>query len=285
MFRKLIKHEFKSTYSIFVQMIVGLFIMTFITMLMMNFVSKRSAVTYSYGFVDGAFAFSFGLWILSLITVIIAGFILIIRRFYVSMVGKGAYLSYTLPVSTSSLVGAKFLVALIWKILINVAVFVSVLFIVYSMLKNNSDFNLNFEKIEEGIVLFNREYPEEYRALTHMFLMFPIVSLIYEIFGIVSWYFASVIGMQARKYKIGTMILSIIAISFIMQTVASLFLVNESLNWLVVFQREGSNMDSFHHIIDFQTSMMLKSAFISLVMAVICFIGTCLIVKKKPNIT
>lgn len=284
MFGKLIKHEFKATYSIFVQMIAGLFIMTFITMLMMNFVSNRSADSYSYGFVDGAFAFSFGLWILSLITVIIAGFILIIRRFYVSMVGKGAYLSYTLPVSSASLVGAKFLVALIWKILINISVFLSVLFIVYGMLKNNSDFNLNFEKIEEGIVLFNNEYPKEYRALMNMFFMFPIVSLIYEIFGIVSWYLASVVGMQARKYKIGTMILSIIAISFIMQTVAGLFLVNESLNWFAAIGLEKNGMDSFYHVIEFQTSMMLKSSLISLVMAVICFIGTCLIVKKKPNI-
>lgn len=284
MFWKLVKHEFKSTYAVFVQMILGLFVMTVINMIMMFFIGNRNADNHVYGFIDGAFAFIVGLWILAIIAISVTTFILIVRRFYVTMVGRGAYVSYSLPVSATSLVGAKFFVSLVWKLVMNLAIFISVILVLITLFSTIPDFKMNMDRIREGIEVFNMTYPDEYASLVKLLLTIPVMSIFAEIYAILIWFLASVIGMQARKYRVGTMIVTVIGISFVMQIITTLLLVNDSINWLNAFGYGGNSFQSVYYMIDFQTGVLMKNGVVSLILSVICFVLTSVLVKKKPNI-
>lgn len=289
MFLKLVKHEFKATYKIFLQMILGFLLMNFITVIMLTLFKRRIGNTNSLGVLDGAVGFTIGLCVLGFIALSIVSFILLIRRFYVSMVGKGAYLSYTLPVSSYALVGAKLLVANIWTLLVQLVLFISSIFMllvtVGSIIGNQfySDINNFFEDIRA----FSITYSEEYKAFIHFFYFFLLMLIVSNIYGIVSWYLASVVGMQVRKHKVGVMILTVIGLSFVIQMVGNILFMRENLNLLKLIEQAADNgsEDIILSILNFQKLIFLKTSVFTFILSVISFIATGLIVKHKPNIT
>ena len=288
MFLKLVKHEFKATYKIFLQMILGFLLMNFITVIMLTLFKRRIGNTHSLGVLDGAVGFTIGLCVLGFIALSIVSFILLIRRFYVSMVGKGAYLSYTLPVSSYALVGAKLLVANIWTLLVQLVLFISSIFMllvtVGSIIGNQfySDINNFFEDIRA----FSITYSEEYKAFIHFFYFFLLMLIVSNIYGIVSWYLASVVGMQVRKHKVGVMILTVIGLSFVIQMVGNILFMRENLNLLKLIEQAADNgsEDIILSILNFQKLIFLKTSVFTFILSVISFIATGLIVKHKPNI-
>ena len=288
MFLKLVKHEFKATYKIFLQMILGFLLMNFITVIMLTLFKRRIGNTNSLGVLDGAVGFTIGLCVLGFIALSIVSFILLIRRFYVSMVGKGAYLSYTLPVSSYALVGAKLLVANIWTLLVQLVLFISSIFMllvtVGSIIGNQfySDINNFFEDIRA----FSITYSEEYKAFIHFFYFFLLMLIVSNIYGIVSWYLASVVGMQVRKHKVGVMILTVIGLSFVIQMVGNILFMRENLNLLKLIEQAADNgsEDIILSILNFQKLIFLKTSVFTFILSVISFIATGLIVKHKPNI-
>lgn len=287
MFLKLVKHELKATYKIFLQMILGFLIMTAINIVIMIFLNKRNDAAYSYGVMGGAISFAVGLWILSFIAISIASFILLIRRFYVSMVGKGAYLSYTLPVSSYALVGAKLLVANIWTLLVQIVLFMTSIFMVLTTVSNIIGEIFQLKDVLEAFRIFARAYPTEYQSLISFFYLLFLMIIISNVYGIVSWYFASVVGMQAGKYKVGVMILTIIGLSFVMQIVGSTLFMKDNLDLLHMIKEAGYKGKEYvvFNVLEFQKLMFLKAFIFTLVLSIINFIATGLIVKHKPNIT
>lgn len=285
MFGKVIKHEFKSTYTIFLQMFGGILLLSLFTIAMIIIVFNSGDLEVQpYSFINGAFSFSLGLWIIAILTVSVVSFVFIVKRFYNTMVGKGAYLTYGLPVSASALVGGKLLVSLIWKIITKLVILASIFMVIMTVLFRIPDWRLNFEEIRTGLAVVKESYYDEYMSVFRLLLFLPLMFLIYDAFGIISWYFASVVGMQARKHKILTMLATILGLFFVMQIISGILMISDSVQFVYKFGLESDNYQSVVSIVDFQTGLMIKSALISLTVGIILFIGTANIVKRKPNI-
>lgn len=109
MLGKLIKHEFKATYTEF----AILYILILAATIMLKIFTKINADNVIIALCSLLFAFLYGL-------AIVAGFIgsivLILKRFYTNMTKDEAYLTFTLPVTSGQHILSKLIVSVVWLI-------------------------------------------------------------------------------------------------------------------------------------------------------------------------
>lgn len=112
MLSKLIKHEFKATYRIFLPIYIGLAIIT-------GFASAILFVTSAYEntLLNIAFGFGMVIVVLSYIFVVMSPYIFLSLRFYRTTATREAYLTFTVPADTKVILLAKFIVSLAWTLL------------------------------------------------------------------------------------------------------------------------------------------------------------------------
>lgn len=118
MLGKLIKHEFKDTMRLFFPIFGLIAVLTPIFSLMMSLGSNYDGLSGddAYG-LDFVFGSGITGYLLLLFGLMIVTQILIAIRFYQTMASTEAYLTFTLPAKTGSILIAKWLVSMIWYII------------------------------------------------------------------------------------------------------------------------------------------------------------------------
>lgn len=128
MLGKLIKHEFKDTMRLFLPIFGLIAVLTPIFSLMMSLGDNYDGLSgdESYGL---NFVFGSGIvgYLLLLFGLMIVTQILIVIRFYRTMASTEAYLTFTLPAKTHSILFSKWLVSMVWYIIACILAVVSVL--------------------------------------------------------------------------------------------------------------------------------------------------------------
>lgn len=290
MLLKLIKYEFKATSSRFLQLFGVSILASILTAILIPINIKNDN---NYGVVSAIISFIIGIWIVVTITVSILTLILVIHRFYHSMVGKGAYFTYCIPANAESLVGSKLIVAFAWYILsFLVVAFGVALVIISASMTVIGQFDANaFEKLNEIYMELqnNPEGMEFLRLATKLTDVYIICTIISTIYGIICWYFAAVVGMQAQKHKVGLMILTIIGISAFMQIVSSLVMSADVFKFAFGAESrfDGLNdggLEVFKELINMQRIWIIKFTVMSFIMSIVGFFATVNIVKKFPNV-
>ncbi|MEG2774597.1 MAG: hypothetical protein RR906_04240 [Acetivibrio sp.] len=131
MLGKLCKHEFKATARWFLPLYAIALLLTPITRITNSFGFRQYEGFFStriFSFIQGIVTMAY---VSSLLVIGAACFLLIIYRFYKSMVTEEGYLMHTLPVSTSSLIWSKLLVAFLWSIASILVIALSLLLMFY----------------------------------------------------------------------------------------------------------------------------------------------------------
>ena len=290
MLLKLIKYEFKATSSRFLQLFGVSILASILTAILIPINIKNDN---NYGVVSAIISFIIGIWIVVTIAVSILTIILVIHRFYHSMVGKGAYFTYCIPASAENLVASKLIVAFAWYILsFLVVAFGVALVIISASMTVIGQFDANaFEKLNEIYMELqnNPEGMEFLRLATKLTDVYIICTIISTIYGIICWYFAAAVGMQAQKHKVGLMILTIIGISAFMQIVSSLVMSADVFKFAFGAESrfDGLNdggLEVFKELINMQRIWIIKFTVMSVIMSIVGFFATVNIVKKFPNV-
>ena len=109
MLGKLLKHEFKHTGRYILWMFIALFIVTPVSALYTKFYSDTIMYYYEEPNIIFSIIQSFlsTIYILTIIAVSATTAILLMYRFYKSMISSEGYLTHTLPVSTTSIIFSK----------------------------------------------------------------------------------------------------------------------------------------------------------------------------------
>ena len=121
MLGKLLKHEFNATGRLFLPVFALLIILTPLLGSLISIVGLDN--NSSLGIIMGLSMFGY---IILLLGVFVACFVFIVMRFYKSMTTDEAYLTFTLPVKTSSLILSRLIPAFVWNLVTMILVLFSI---------------------------------------------------------------------------------------------------------------------------------------------------------------
>lgn len=127
MLKKLIKHEYKATWRYFIPMYIGLAI---VTALACGFIAVADYLNTTLVAIGGSFGLLIG--ILGMIFVFMSPYIFLTLRFYKTTATREAYLTFTVPADTKSILFAKFIVGYIWTIVTMVLAYIAICLVIYT---------------------------------------------------------------------------------------------------------------------------------------------------------
>ena len=112
MLGKLIKHEFKATWRQFIPVYIGLAVLTGAACIFFaiseHLNSSLTAIGAGFGMLIGIFGMIF---------VFISPYVFLSLRFYKTTATREAYLTFTVPAETRTILSAKFIVSYIWTVI------------------------------------------------------------------------------------------------------------------------------------------------------------------------
>lgn len=112
MLGKLIKHEFKATWRQFIPVYIGLAILTGAACIFFAISDHLNSSLFAIGAGFGMLIGIFGM-----IFVFISPYIFLSLRFYKTTATREAYLTFTIPAETRTILAAKFIVSYIWTLI------------------------------------------------------------------------------------------------------------------------------------------------------------------------
>lgn len=284
MFLKLVKYEFKALGIRFLQLAGVVFAMTLLASIIVIF-DKEAFLNPRETVVSAVVTSAVTTWVVVLIAAVVFSFVLIVKRFYTTIVGKEAYLSYTLPVSSGALVGAKLLVSSLLYIALTLFVMACAVMFFFSVISGSmagfKDFMGEFNDLVQSLRDENPELLAEYNK----FIWINIIGMIVGTFaGNLTWFLSAAIGMQARKYKVGIMLLTMLGITTVLQIITSIVLIPDSMT-LIKLDEIHDNKMVMQNLIEFINTVSLKSLIVMIVIGIGSFIGTVLLIDRRPNVT
>ena len=143
MLSKLIKHEFRATFRLLIPLFILLFILSIVDRIVLSLDIFHGVLEIIPILITFAF-------VISIATVIIATFILMIMRFYKNLTSDEGYLMFTLPVHTRQLIHSKFLVFFTWTIACILAV-IAALLIALARPESISELWNSFKQVLKGL--------------------------------------------------------------------------------------------------------------------------------------
>ena len=129
--------------------------------------------------------------------------LLICYHFYRSFLGDEGYLTFTLPVKTSSLVLSKLFTGMFWVLINGVVIMVTLL--IFSVFGTTSKSLINNEVLEAFRIFFTQILPEakQYVNVPLMAVEIAVIGVLGLAAQILQIYFAIVVGGQiAKKHRI-----------------------------------------------------------------------------------
>ncbi len=223
MLGKLIKHEWKATARNFCAMYLLVFIITVVLKVMLEIQNHFKVDNYIITAITVITVIAF---VLGIIGIMLGTYILILKRFYDSLLKKEGYLSFTLPVTTGQHIAGKSIVSYLW-VMISGAFILLMIFILLL------GFNGMIAEMKTGIELLIKVIAE--RHLWKYAILF-LVAWAISMYAQIAWGYASFsIGQTFGKNKVLGAFVTYIAIYFILQIVsliAEVFIFGVSANGL-----------------------------------------------------
>ncbi len=267
MLKKLIKHEFIATYRIFVPIYIGLLIVT--------------AVAFGFSLIheqldETVFTVLLGFGVITLFLVmmfvILSPYIFLAVRFYKTTATREAYLTFTLPAKTNSILLAKFLVSSFWVFVTVVLWYLSLMIMVYGFADEN---------------MFKALWDEVITQENFVTLLLYVVTLISGLAASVLTIFAAIsLSQLVRDHRILASIAFYFVIYTIQQIISFVALIPYMIGTTALSVESESAMDSY-------TSMNASSELLGMYVLVIaicsgislvCYFISKYMLSKKLNL-
>lgn len=259
MLGKLMKHELKATSRLLIPLYVILVCITLLNRLLLRF-----DVTGIFEIINGFLIFLYGLSILSILLVT---FILMIMRFYRNLMTDEGYLMFTLPVKTHELINAKLLITLFWALLSIIAIFGSIAFVFATQTNSNMIMEVIKEVYTEVNVTFGSSW-------VYLLMIFILLCIIGTLTNILSIYASIAIGQLFNGHKLIGSFISYIAIYTVMQLILMI-----GVGIITLFHLGSIETDPAYILELFTFSTIITAA-----LSIAFYIITNQILKKKLNL-
>lgn len=286
MLGKLFKHDMRQIAKIMLPFMVFVFGTTILGTAALKFAREIS-----YGFTDGVIKnlfsvslyFIFGFSVFALSAYAVLSVFLSVSRYYKNLFTDEGYLTFTLPVNSSTLIFSKLWSTLLWT-LISVVVVIAciVIYITFGGAPIGNVINVDFyqtlgEVLWTGLKWFFSELNVSY---TFMVVEIVVLGLVATVYGILSLFLAITIGsIIAKKHKILASIGFYYAINTAVSTVTTVVMTSLAFGTIGIGHLSVDHAaDTFIHI--FLISMFLIYAAIM----VTEFLITNHLLKKKLNL-
>lgn len=279
MLGKLLKDEFKSYYMpLGITFLAGIIFTIFMKIICM--------LPYQAEVKEVVQGLSFYLYYFVIMMIGVAAMVFVIIRFYSTTVGDRGYLTWTLPVKTSTQIWAKLIGGMLWKIIASIGILL--LFFIFLVGKywviwdafemdvtlNEADIYVLSEGIKELLGMFKPEY------LIPMFLVL-ITILIYQIMPQLLIYFCIAIGQLFGKWRI----VASVGCYFIIMIVMEILMI-AGVAIMTVGGVSAASVGFFENmsvvgIINFVLGIMIV---VGMILSVVFFMLTNMIFKKHLNL-
>lgn len=265
MLGKLIKHEFKSTYRIFVPIYIGLALLIAAACLFIELLKHYNSAPLTI--ISG---FGIILLVFGIIFVFISPYIFLSMRFYKTTATREAYLTFTVPAETHQILLGKFIVSFLWTVITLILSYFSIAIICSTGGANIKDmFNFMFDGDMELI------------AIQGISFLLSCALSILQIFTAIS------LGQLVRDHRI----IASLAFYAALYTVQQIISVVVLLPFMITEMSKGmsTGIDTFSMSLGTNTdgmpvSIFLLSIIISVVFSVVFFFLSNYILKKKLNL-
>lgn len=267
MLGKLCKHELKATARYFLPLFLIALVLTPIT----RFTVLSSEFPGLLKFIPIVIAFAY---IASLLVIAAASVLLIIHRFYKSMVTEEGYLMHTLPVSIETHIFAKLIIAALWSIASLFVIFIS-LFMMFYTPERFSDLMDILNEFWNSIAIY------KIGGQLTIVIIESVVMILFGIFTAPLIFYASIaIGQIILKNKILGSVLGFFIIQVVSQVLGLISLIpfGGNLNFV-------NDTLSVTSQIQLMTNLFFPIILIrGLISSIILFLITDFIFKKKLNL-
>lgn len=192
MLGKLIKHEFKDTMRLFLPIFGLIAVLTPIFSLMMSLGNNYEGTDQDYG-LSVVFGSGIAGYLLLLFGLMIVTQILIAIRFYQTMASTEAYLTFTLPAKTHSILFSKWLVSMVWYIIACILAVASVFAVLLIATPITTD-DIS-DVLSEALKLL--DYQDFFTTL--LLILYILISLS---LGVLRMYTSVMIGQLAKTHRV-----------------------------------------------------------------------------------
>lgn len=268
MLGKLLKYEFKGTGRILLPFYGLIIVLAIVTKVFdgIQIYTLGNLGELGMGIVVAAYGST-------IVAVMVLTMFLIIQRFAKTVYGDEGYLTNTLPVKTSSIIGSKLISAMCWIFFSGIVALLSVFIIAYY----NGFFN-------DFIYAWNYWIPQFTSSEVQTFVLFAfegaLVALLSAVSGIMLIYMVISIGQLFKRKFVGA-IGAFIGVSFVMNTITGFFgnLFFEQ-NMMLNIQTS----QEFFGFIDLIHSMIIFALIFTILKILVYFFATNYIMKNKLNL-
>ncbi len=268
MLGKLLKHEFRQSSRMLLMILGILVVVTPLTALYTRFNMNRipNADTPFFDILDAFQIIAVILYVCAMIGACVATIILLMYRFYKSMVTSEGYLTHTLPVKTSYLVVSKLIVNVVWQLIAYIFMFLSIITFTRILgMWTLSDININ--------TFMNALH---YMGVDASFIILVIMSVFVQIVTTVLQFFVSfAIGHRLNGHPFLGSIITYIVISIIIQIISTVI-------GVIFSVYTYDNMP--YSISSAMNPLMILSIISSLILCVIFYCVTVWTFKNRLNI-
>lgn len=270
MLGKFLKHEFKATARYFLVLYVFIIILTPLFSLAMRFADDLG--TNYNGFLP-ALMVGVGVtgYVVMMIGIFAATFVLVVLRFYKTTATSEAYLTFTLPVKPWHIVFSKMLTAFVWELATGALAILSIFCMMFI------SGVVTPAQVGNGISEYLLPFLNELGFESKLLIVIVIFSMIMGILsGIGRIYFAISLGQLFQEHRImfsiGFYFLMYIVIQFLSTLIQLPFL-------FILSPDEASDPSSLYY-----SMIYLTSGIEGAILAFLCFFGSAMIYKKHLNV-
>ncbi len=258
MLGKLLKYEIKATARVFLPLYLVLIVFAVINSFM-NFNADDFSVSQFI---------TLTLYILILVGMFVASFIVMIQRFYKNLLSEEGYLMFTLPVKPYMHIVSKLIISVMWIFFSSVIAMASI-FIIASHEITLSEMFMDLSR------LWNSAYSALGASLYHFIIQLAIGFIISMVSGILIIYVSIALGHLSNNHKILASIGAFLGIYTIAQVISGILFIGPGRRGFIYTLAQQSPIPF--------TFIWLAIA-VSAVFATVYFIITNIILNKRLNL-
>ncbi|MDR2655543.1 MAG: hypothetical protein LBC56_05645 [Oscillospiraceae bacterium] len=262
MLGKLLKHEFKATYRVFLPLFAALAALAFI---------NRLTIWNETGMFGGLMVF---LYVLIVIAVFIASIIVVLSRFYTNLLGDEGYLMFTLPVTVDQNIVSKLIAGLVWSVASFIAVLVSI-----GLMAPAEKLSYAIESIAQAWKAAVQVYPS---FATVFWAVYVPVVIVTVVISILQFYASMAIGPMLVKNRFWGTVVAYIAISFVNRLLSGLIALLPMGKYLTAPDVLASAAAPVS--IELFSQMMIATLITNIAFGVLYYFAASVVLKKRLNL-
>lgn len=273
MLRKLMKYEFKATARWFFPLYSAIVLFALINRFL---ISSQPAGNEIMNAMRGTLTtISIIVYVLLFIGTMIVSLVVVIQRFYKSLLGDEGYLMFTLPVKTWHHIGSKLVIATLWNLLSGLVGFGSIMIIIPT-----NELNEMLAALSTVIGIFNAP----------VLILFGVLFIANIVRAVVEIYTAIALGHLFNKRRVLLSFACYLGINTLSQILYTLILPFVSMPFIKTISEDMSGvsmtaeLNSFVSLVPHITTFSLFILIISVIATAGYFIATNCLLKSKLNL-